>query len=84
MYLKTPFNSPSEAIFIARFIASTEGGFLTTKVKSVIDPSGTGTRNALPPILPSNFGNILVNAFAAPVLVGTIETAAALALLKSE
>jgi hypothetical protein len=43
------------------------------KVISVNEPSGTGTRIPHPPILPSNSGNIFVNALAAPVVVGTID-----------
>ncbi len=36
-----------------------------------------GTRIAMPSIFPSSWGNTLVVAMAAPVVVGTIDTAAA-------
>ena len=55
----------------------------TLSVTSVNEPLGTGTRIPQPPIALDNFGNIFVNAFAAPVVVGTIDCPAALALLKS-
>ena len=45
----------------------------TLNVISVNDPSGTGTRIPHPHILPTNVGKILVNAFAAPVVVGTMD-----------
>ena len=76
--------SPSEAFKKASFISATEGVLpFVTIVKSVIEPLGTGILKALPSILPSNSGNIFIRAFAAPVVVGIIELAAALPLLKS-
>ncbi len=57
--------------------------FFTFKVISVNEPSGTGTLIPQPPIFPSNSGKILVKALAAPVVVGTIDWEAPLALLKS-
>ena len=50
---------------------------------SVSEPLATGTRIPPPPIFPSYSGNIRVNAFAAHVVVGTIDWAAPLARLKS-
>ena len=48
---------------------------------SVKEPFATGTRIPQPPI--SKWGNIFVIALAAPVVVGIIDNAPALALLKS-
>ena len=42
-------------------------------VISVSDPLGIGTLIPHPPITVSSSGNIFVNAFAAPVVVGTID-----------
>jgi hypothetical protein len=50
---------------------------------SVSEPLATGTRMPQPPITLDNSGNIFVNAFAAPVVVGTIDCPAALARRKS-
>ena len=75
------FIEPIAASFIARLISSSLGGFSITKVMSVIEPFGTGTRTPHPPIFPSNSGNIRANAFAAPVVVGTMDSPAARALL---
>jgi GTP-binding protein len=46
---------------------------ISPQVKSVSDPSGTGTLIPAPPSLEVRCGNILVEALAAPVVVGTIE-----------
>ena len=51
--------------------------------KSVTEPSGTGTLNDIPSSFPFNSGITSPTVFAAPVVVGTILTAALLALLKS-
>ena len=56
---------------------------LTTAVKIVVEPVGTGTLCAEPINLPFNSGITKPIAFAAPVELGTIFTAAARALLKS-
>jgi hypothetical protein len=55
----------------AALISSIDTVRFTLKVISVNEPSGT--RIPHPPILPSNSGNIFVNALAAPVVVGTID-----------
>ena len=47
--------------------------FFTLKVISVNEPFITGTRIPQPPITSYSSGKILVNAFAAPVVVGTID-----------
>ena len=78
-----PFNSPSLAFFIALLISSFVTSLPKRTVKSVIDPVGVGTRTASPVILPSNCGNTLPTALAAPVVVGIILKAAALARLRS-
>ena len=67
----------------AAFISSIVTALFTLKVMSVREPSGTGTLIPQPPILPSNSGKIFVKAFAAPVVVGTIDWLAPRALLKS-
>ena len=43
---------------------------------SVTDPSGTGTRMAIPSTRPSSSGSTTMVAFAAPVVVGTMDSAA--------
>ena len=55
--------------------------FFTIKVISVSEPFGTGTLIPQPPI--SRSGNILETALAAPVVVGIIDKAPALARRKS-
>ena len=71
------------AAFIAAFTSSTVTSPSTTEVKIVVDPVGTGTRCAEPINLPFNSGITNPIAFAAPVELGTMLTAAARALLKS-
>ena len=51
--------------------------------KSTIETSGVGTRRARPFIFPASSGNVSVAATAAPVVVGIMLKAAALALLRS-
>ena len=80
---KTPLSSSFDAARKRALISSTEGTSpLTLIVKSVKEPFGTGTRIPQPPI--TKFGNILVNALAAPVVVGTMDCAAPLARRKSK
>ena len=55
----------------------------TLMVISVRLPLGTGTRIPQPPITLLKCGNIFVSAFAAPVVVGTIDCPAARARRKS-
>ena len=54
---------------------------LTTANNNVVEPVGTGTRCAEPINLPFNSGITKPIALAAPVELGTMLTAAALALL---
>ena len=78
-----PYDS-FEAAFIAALIPSTVISFpLTTAVRTVVEPVGTGTLCAEPINFPFNSGITNPIAFAAPVELGTILTAAALDLLKS-
>ena len=78
-----PIRLPSDAFFNSELISSMVTSFFRTQVKSVREPSGMGTLTAKPSIFPFNSGITSDTAFAAPVVVGMIETAAALALLKS-
>ena len=64
-------------------MACIEIGLRTLHVISVSEPSGTGTRNPQPPIFSFKCGNTRVNALAAPVVVGMMESAAARLLRKS-
>ena len=62
-----PFNSPSEAAFIAAQISSFVAGFSRTTVRSTTDTSEVGTRNDIPVSLPLSSGRTLPTALAAPV-----------------
>ena len=77
------FRYVSEAFLNAEFISSIDTVSTTLKVISVSDPFATGTRIPQPPITLDNSGKIFVKAFAAPVVVGTIDCPAALARRKS-
>ena len=76
-------NDSLEAAFIASLICSTVTLPSTTAVRIVVDPVGVGTRCAEPMSFPFSSGITRPIAFAAPVLFGTILTAAARDLLKS-
>ncbi len=78
-----PLRLVSDAFFKAPLISAAVTTFLRTHVKSVSDPSGVGTLRATPSIFPLSSGITSDTALAAPVVVGIIETAAALALLRS-
>src|SRR5690606_32742652 len=78
-----PLRWVCDAVLKAWLICAILVAVLTLNVMSVNEPSGTGTRIPQPPILVDSSGNILVSAFAAPVVVGTIDCPAALDLLKS-
>ncbi len=58
-------------------------GFSSSAVSCTMLPSGTGTRHAKPSSFPFSDGMTSATAFAAPVVVGIIETAALRALRKS-
>ena len=72
-----------DAALIALFIVSTDILFLETNLKSIKDTFGVGTLIAVPSNFPDYSGITSPTAFAAPVEVGIIDKAAALALLKS-
>ena len=57
---------------------------LEIKFKSTIETLGVGTLTATPSSLPFNSGNTKPKALAAPVEVGIIDIAQALALRRSE
>ena len=72
------------AAFIAALMSSfVTPALLTTAVKIVVEPVGTGTRCAEPINLPFSSGITRPIALAAPVELGTMLAAPALALLKS-
>ena len=83
VYSRTPLKEDSAASLKALLMALTVVCFLTLNVMSVREPLITGTRIPQPPMLSASSGKILVNAFAAPVVVGTIDCPAARARLKS-
>ena len=77
-------NDSLAAAFIAALISSfVTPAFLTTAVRIVVDPVGVGTRCADPINFPFNSGITRPIAFAAPVELGTMLTAAARDLLRS-
>ena len=78
-----PFIGPSAAAFIAAFTSSAVVFFLSLHTRSTTETFGVGTRTARPSNLPLSSGKTSPTAFAAPVDVGIIDIAAALALLKS-
>ena len=74
---------PSAAALRAALTASAVTGFSVSTTISTTDTSGVGTLIAKPFNLPFNWGNTKATAFAAPVVVGTMFKAPALALLGS-
>src|SRR6266571_4388388 len=78
-----PCSGPSAAAFIAWLTSSTLVSRLAVKVRSVAEPFGTGTRSAYPSSLPFSSGSTRPIALAAPVEVGTMLIAAALARRRS-
>uniref|UniRef100_A0A2P2JS94 Glyceraldehyde-3-phosphate dehydrogenase Bic isoform X1 n=1 Tax=Rhizophora mucronata TaxID=61149 RepID=A0A2P2JS94_RHIMU len=79
-----PFNGPSAAFLNAALTSSAEMPFFSTfTTRSTTDTLGVGTRKAMPLSLPFSWGSTRDTALAAPVLVGTMLRAAALALLRS-
>lgn len=77
-YPRIPLRLVSAASFIAAFTSSAVAGFSSTTVRSTTETSGVGTRSANPLSLPLSSGMTSAIAFAAPVLVGMMESAAAL------
>src|SRR5690625_397285 len=76
-YSNTPVIPPSAAALTAALTSSTVVSLDAVKVKSVADPVIVGTRRAYPSSLPLSSGKTKETAFAAPVEVGTMFTAAA-------
>jgi iron complex transport system substrate-binding protein len=83
VYPNIPFNSFSLASFNSLFTSSAVVDFSTSNTTSTIETVATGTLTENPFSLPLNSGNTNATALAAPVVVGTIFCAAALARLKS-
>ena len=75
-YCRMPLSGPFAAAANAALIASTEAVFLSTALKSVIEPVGTGTRNDVPSSLPFIDDITRLVARAAPVDVGMMLIAA--------
>ena len=76
-------SSPSLASRKAAFTSSADVGFSNSATRSTRETVGVGTRTERPFSLPSSSGITMPIAFAAPVEVGIIETAAARARRKS-
>ena len=77
------FNVPAAASRNAVLMPSTVTGLFVTTVTSTSETFGTGTRMAMPRNLPSSSGMTFVIARTAPVVVGMMDSAAALARLRS-
>src|SRR6185369_4215232 len=73
-----PFNGPlSEAFFIAALTSSFAAFFSTCATRSTTETFGVGTRMANPSSFPAISGMTSFRAFAAPVVVGIMDSAAA-------
>ena len=72
-----PASWPSSAAAAnAALICATVAGLDNWQVRSQMEPSSTGTRSATPSSRPASSGRTRPTAFAAPVLVGMMFTAA--------
>ena len=80
---RMPLRSLAAASRRASLIVSADTGSLVMTARSTSETSGVGTRNEMPWNLPFSSGITSAIAFAAPVLVGIIERAAARARRKS-
>ena len=78
-----PFNLPEAAFLSSELTASFVVSFSVCTTTSTIETVGVGTRMARPSSLPFSSGITSPTAFAAPVVVGIILIAAALARRKS-
>src|SRR5512140_444091 len=78
-----PLSGPSAAARNAPFTASIVVARSTSTTRSVNDTSGVGTRTEMPSILPFTSGMTSPVAFAAPVVVGIWDSAAARARRRS-
>mmetsp|Transcript_4948 Transcript_4948/g.14803 ORF Transcript_4948/g.14803 Transcript_4948/m.14803 type:complete len:391 (-) Transcript_4948:157-1329(-) len=80
---RTPLRWVSAASLSTALTSSAKVFFSTWMTRSTTDTFGVGTRRAIPVSLPSRLGTTRATALAAPVDVGTMFRAAALALLMS-
>ena len=78
-----PFSGPAAAARNASLTASTEAGRSSSAVRSTTDTLGVGTRIEMPSSLPLRDGRTSPTAFAAPVVVGIIDSAPARARRRS-
>src|SRR5439155_6767254 len=76
-YSRIPLSGPVAAAFITAFTSSLVTARLTRHTRSTSEPSITGTRTARPSRRPLSSGNTSPIAFAAPVEVGIMLSAAA-------
>ena len=83
VYSRISFRYVFAAFSKALLISSIVTVSFTLNVMSVNEPFATGTLIPHPPMASDNSGKIFVRAFAAPVVVGTIDCPAALARRKS-
>ncbi len=77
VYSRTPFMGPSAAALNAAFTSSRVTSLFSVQTKSVIDPVGVGTLYEFPFSFPLSSGMTTPMAFAAPVDVGMMFSAAA-------
>jgi hypothetical protein len=81
---RMPLSGPSAAFLKAALTSSAVMPFFATLMtRSTTETFGVGTRSAIPLSFPFNCGRTRDTAFAAPVLVGTMFSAAARARLRS-
>src|SRR6187401_3666770 len=80
---RMPLSWFAAASFTALLISSLSVLRLATNLKSIIETLGVGTRIATPSSLPFSSGSTKPTAFAAPVEVGIIDSAAARARRRS-
>ena len=73
VYSKIPFRLEFATLLNNAFTSAIEVCFFTFMVISVKDPFATGTLMPQPPITSDKLGKIFVKAFAAPVVVGTMD-----------
>src|SRR5437660_11198129 len=77
---RTPLSAPATSALAALLISSTLVARLAVNLKSTRETFGVGTRTATPSSLPFSSGSTRPTAFAAPVEVGIMESAAARAV----
>jgi len=77
LYSMMRASGPDAAARTAALTSAAVAGLRRRQFRSTTEPSGTGTRIANPSIRPASAGRILPTAFAAPVVVGMMFSAAA-------